>query len=344
MRKVRLGKTDLMVSEVGFGGIPIRRLSEDEAIRVIRRSIELGVTLIDTACGYGTSEERIGRAIAGRREGLILATKSPARDGETFRQNLETSFERLGVEHIDLFQFHNVANEEAYQQIQVPGGPLDIAREAKAANRIGHIGVSSHSLELSLKMVESGNFETLMFPFNFVTDEAVEKLLPACRENDVGFIAMKPLGGGILENATLDFKYLRQFPDIVSIPGIETMGEIEEILSIMEGPGELTVEERAEMERIRRDVGTRFCRRCGYCQPCPQEVNIGVMMHLRSFARRLPEESVFGEWGRAIVASVEQCADCGECEAKCPYALPVREIMAENVVWYQQEMARHTGS
>ena len=139
MRKVRLGRTDLMVSEVGFGGIPIQRLSEDEAIRVVRRSIELGVTLIDTAHGYGTSEERIGRAIAGRREGLILATKGPARDGQTFRQNMETSFERLGVEHIDLFQLHNVASEEAYQQIQVPGGPLDSAREAKAANRISHI-------------------------------------------------------------------------------------------------------------------------------------------------------------------------------------------------------------
>ena len=340
MRKVRLGKTDLMVSEVGFGGIPITRLSEDEAIRVVRRSIELGVTLIDTAHNYGTSEERIGRAIAGRREGLILATKSWARDSQTFRQELETSFERLGVEHIDLFQFHNVTSKEAYQQILYPGGPLDIAREAKAANRIGHIGVSSHSLELSLEMVESGNFETLMFPFNFVTDEAVEKLLPACRENDVGFIAMKPLGGGILENATLDFKYLQQFPDVVPIPGIETIGEIEEIVSIMEGPEELTAEERAEMERIRRDVGTRFCRRCGYCQPCPQGINISLMMHLRSFAKRLPEERVFGEWGGTIVASVEKCADCGECEAKCPYALPIREVIAENVVWYEQEMAK----
>jgi len=344
MREVRLGRTDLMVSEVGFGGIPIQRLSEDEAIRVVRRSIELGVTMIDTANGYGTSEERIGRAIAGRREGLILATKSPARDGQRFRQNLETSFRRLCVKHIDLFQFHNVATEEAYQQIQVPGGPLDIAREAKASNRIGHIGVSSHSPELSLEMVKSGNFETLMFPFNFVTDEAVERLLPACRENDVGFIAMKPLGGGVLENATLVFKYLRQFPDIVSIPGIETIGEIEEIVSIMEGPGELTPEERAEMERIRRDMGTRFCRRCGYCEPCPQGIDISVMMHLRSFAKRFSAEMIFGEWGRRVVDRVEQCADCGECEDKCPYALPIREVIAENVVWYEQEMAKHTGS
>ncbi len=229
-------------------------------------------------------------------------------------------------------------------QVLASGGPLDIAREAKAAGRIGHIGVSSHSLELALEMVTSGNFETLMFPLNFVTDEAVAKLLPACRENDVGFIAMKPLGGGVLDNATLDFKYLRQFPDVVSVPGIEKTSQIEEIVSIMEGPAELTAEEQAEMERIRREVGTRFCRRCGYCEPCPQGVSITVMMHLRSFAKRFSAEMVFGDWGREIVAKVDACADCGECEASCPYALPIREVIAENVVWYQEEMARYTAA
>ncbi len=338
MRKVRLGRTGLMVSEIGFGGIPIQRLSDEQAQVVVSRCLELGITFLDTAHGYTTSEERIGRAIAGRREGLILATKSPAFDGKTCREHLELSFQRLGVTHIELFQFHNVSTSQQYEQLTAPDGALVVAREAQAAGRIGHIGVTSHSMDLALEMVPAGHFETLMFPFNFVTREPVEKLIPLCRQHDVGFIAMKPMAGGMLERATLSFKYLRQFPDIVPIPGIEATWEIEEILQIMAGPAATTEEENAEMERLSVELGSRFCRRCDYCQPCPQQIRISTVMNLRSFWKRFPPQRLYAMMD-GLIATAETCADCGECESRCPYHLPIRETIRENVALYRERIA-----
>jgi len=336
MRKVRLGKTNLMVSEVGFGGIPIQRPTEQEAIRVIRRCLDLGVDFLDTANSYGTSEERIGQAIAGRRKGLVLATKSAARDAGTFREHMELSFKRLDVDCIDLFQFHEVSTEEAYEQILAPHGPLEIAHEAQSQGRIRHIGISSHTLDLALELVRSGHFETLMFPLNFVTDEATNGLIQLCQELDVGFIAMKPMAGGLLEDAALAFKYLRQFPYAVPILGVEAVSEIEEVVSIVEGPGQLTDSERARIRRMRGELGTRFCRRCGYCMPCEQGVDIPVLMNLRAFVKRFPPERIFGSWGAEMVALYENCVDCGECETRCPYQLSIREMTRDNVAWYDR--------
>ena len=340
MRKVRLGKTNLIVSEVGFGGIPIQRLTDEEAVRVVRGALALGIDFIDTAHGYPNSEERIGRAIAGRQEGLVLATKSPARDGPTFRQHMDLSFERLAVDHIDLFQFHNVSSPEAYEAVLAPSGPLHVARAAQAAGRIGHIGISSHSLAMSLEVARSGHFETLMFPLNFVTDEAVQQLVPLCLQHDVGFIAMKPMGGGLLESASLAFKYLGRYPGVLPLVGIERVSEVEEIISIVDGPADLTVSELAEMNRIRRELGSRFCRRCGYCQPCPQDINISLMLNLPGFARRFAPDRIYGDWGQQIIATAETCLDCGECESRCPYNLPIRQIMQEMIAWYRQQQGQ----
>ena len=339
---MRLGRSNLLVSEVGFGGIPIQRPSEREATRVIHRCLELGLNFLDTANFYGSSEERIGRAIAGRRQGLVLATKNSARLGPAFLEQMELSFQRLNVEHIDLLQFQQVSTEEAYRQILAPEGPMDIALRAKAQGRVGHIGVSSHSLDLALKLARSGHFETLMFPFNFVTNEAASELIPVCREYDVGFIAMKPMAGGLLENAELAFKYLRQFSDVVPVLGVEKTGEIEDVASLLQGPAQVRESDRAEMECIREGLGTRFCRRCEYCLPCPQGLDIPVLVNLKAFVKRFPPERMFGPWGAAIVAQSENCADCGECESRCPYQLPIRETIRDNAAWYRRQRAKQS--
>ncbi len=342
MRQVELGRTGLRVSEVAFGGIPIQRLTDDEAVAVVRRCLDLGVTMLDTAHGYGSSEERIGRAIAGRRKGLVIATKSPAREAAPFREQMELSFRRLGVDHIDLFQFHNVSTAEDLEKVLAPGGPLDIAREAKAAGRIGHIGVTSHKLEMALQMVDSGLFETLMFPFNYISDEPARELIPLCRAKGVGFIAMKPMGGGLLEDATLSFKFLRQYEGVLPVVGIEQAAEIEEIVGIMEGDTAFTAAEEARLAEIIEFLGTRFCRRCDYCQPCPQGISISTVMTIKSFVRRMPPDRVFGEGMRATVARAETCIVCGECAARCPYGLPVPEMIAQNAQWYNEQMALHS--
>ena len=318
--------------------VPIQRLTEAEAIRVVQRCLDLGVTFLDTANGYSTSEERIGKAIAGRREQVIIATKTPARDRATAQEHLELSLKRLNVETIDLWQLHNVSAFEVYEQVLGPGGAMEAAQRALEAGKVRHIGVSSHSMDVALKAVPSGHFETIQFPFNFVTSEPAERLVPLAQEHDVGFIAMKPLGGGLLSDANLCIKYLLQFDSVVPDPGIEKVEEIEEIAAIVAGSWELTPQEWREIERIRAEVGTRFCRRCDYCQPCQQGVRISTIMNLRSLCKRLPAEGLVTGWITEAVESAEGCIECGECEEKCPYHLPIREMIAENIEFYEHAL------
>jgi predicted aldo/keto reductase-like oxidoreductase len=343
MEKVRLGKTGMMVSHVGFGGIPIQRDSEEESIAVVRRCIELGVNFIDTANAYTTSEGRIGKAISGRREGLILATKTHERSSEGIENHLQQSLKQLGVESIDLYQFHNVSDSNALNALLDPNGPFATAEKAKRDGKIKHIGITSHSMDIAKEAVKTDRFETIMFPFNFITSEPVDELLPLAREHDVGFIAMKPLGGGTLSNATIAFKYLLQFPDVVPIPGIEKPHEIDEIVQILDGPWQMTEEEQGEMHRLREELGTRFCRRCDYCQPCEEEIPISMVMVSDSFAKRFPPERFFSGRIADNLAKAANCTECGDCEERCPYDLPIREILAERVEWYSEAKKRYEG-
>jgi len=339
---MRLGKTGLKVSRIGFGGIPIQRLTEAEAIRVVQRCLDLGVTFLDTATGYTTSEERIGKAIAGRRAQVILATKTQARDRATALQHLEQSLKRLQVDVIDLWQLHNVSTPEALDQVLGPDGALEAARQAVRAGKVRHIGITSHSMDMALKAVPLGYFETIQFPFNFVTSEPAANLLPLARQHNLGFIAMKPLAGGMLSDANLCIKYLLQFEGVLPDPGIQHVEEIEEIAGIVAGPWELAPEEWQAIERIRATVGSRFCRRCGYCEPCPQGVRISTVMVLESFWKRMPVERMRDGWIAEAAASAKNCIECGECEDKCPYHLPIRDMIVENYEFY--EKAWQTGA
>jgi len=344
MRRIRLGRTNLQVAAIGFGGIPIQRLGEEDAIRLIRRALDLGVDFIDTAHGYTVSEGYIGKAIAGRREGLVLASKSPARDGATFREHLDMSLARLGVAHMDIYQFHNVSKPEQLEAILAPGGAMEVARAAQAAGVIGHIGVTSHSLEMAKTLVASDLFATVMFPFNFISNEPARELLPLCRQHDVGFIDMKPLGGGLLEDARLCFKYLGQFPDIATIPGTEKISEIEEIVAIAEEPAGLTAEERARIVALTEELGTRFCRRCDYCQPCPESIQISTILSIGSALRRFPLERQFDGHTLETVRAVDNCRQCGDCESRCPYELPIRRMLRENADRYEAARAAYLRS
>jgi predicted aldo/keto reductase-like oxidoreductase len=337
MKTTRLGKTELQVSRVGFGGIPIQRLTEAEAIKVVQRCLDLGVTFLDTANAYTTSEERIGKALADsaiQREQVVIATKTGARGKAGAQEHLELSLKHLQTDYVDLWQFHGVSTFEAYEQVLAPGGAMEAAQQALDEGKVKHIGVTSHSMDVALKMVPSGHFETIQFPFNFVTSEPAEELLPLAQKHDVGFIAMKPFAGGMLDNANLGIKYLLQFDNVVPDPGVEASAEIEEIVGIVSGDWELTPQEQQEIDRIRAEVGTRFCRRCEYCQPCPEGVRISSVMNLRSFWKRFATESLTTGWIARGMESARNCVECGECEEKCPYHLPIREMIVENLAFY----------
>jgi predicted aldo/keto reductase-like oxidoreductase len=344
MNKTRLGKSGLMVSQVGFGGIPIQRLSEAQAVAVVQHCLDRGVNYIDTARDYGTSEERIGKAIRGRRDAAILASKSTARDRAGLLADLETSLEKLGVEAIDLYQLHNVTTEGDYDKVLAPGGALEGAHEAKQTGKIRHIGVSCHSLEIAKEAVRSGWFETVMFPMNFVAREPGEELYPLAVQHDVGFVVMKPFAGGMLEDARLAFKYLAQFPHAVAIPGIEKAAEMDQILEILSQPLDLSQGEREEMERIRTELGNRFCRRCEYCQPCPQDVPVPMLMTAASVLKRMPLPQFLNFMGAAVQTAAEQCEKCGECEERCPYGLPILEMMDESISLYRRAEAQYQAS
>jgi predicted aldo/keto reductase-like oxidoreductase len=341
--KVRLGRTGLMVNKIGFGGIPIQRLTEAEAVNVVRRCFDLGVNFIDTANGYSTSEERIGKAVKGHRHDVYIATKSFARSKEEIKEHLDLSLKRLGTDYIDLYQFHQVSSLEAMKRILDPeDGLMKTFEEAKKAGKIRHIGATAHQMDVAKELVKSERFETIMFPFNFITCEPADDLLPLCKQHDVGFIDMKPMGGGLLENAAVAFKYLFQFPEIVLIPGIQDVREIEEIMALYQGPHEITASERAEMQRLTAELGTRFCRRCEYCQPCQQEIPISMVLSFPTFVKRLPPDWYLkSPFIPGAMEKAATCIECGECEARCPYNLPIREMIKESYDLYEKVKAEN---
>jgi predicted aldo/keto reductase-like oxidoreductase len=345
VEKIRLGKTGMMVTRLGFGGIPIQRLSEADAVKVVKRCIDLGINYFDTANGYSTSEERIGKAVKGHRHDVFIATKTFPGTPEIIEQNLDLSLKRLDTDYIDLYQFHGVNDPAITQKILDPeNGLYKVFEKAKKAGKIRHIGITSHQIDAAKEQVKTGRFETMMFPFNFITNEPAKELLPLCRENNVGFIVMKPMAGGMLDNATIAFKYLLQFPDIVAIPGIEKVHEIEEIFQIYQGPTKMTAAERKKMKQMTEELGTRFCRRCDYCQPCAQGIPISMLMTFPTFVKRLPPDwylkSPFIPDGMAKAAN---CTECGECESRCPFNLPIREMIKESYNLFEQVKAANAG-
>jgi uncharacterized protein len=335
--KIRLGKTNMVVSRLGFGGIPIQRLSEDDAVAVVKRCLDLGITFLDTANAYTSSEERIGKAIAGRREGLILATKSTSRKREGVEKHLNLSLVRLNVKYIDLYQFHGVSDMASLDMVLAPDGPISVVEKARDDGIVKHIGITSHQIDVAKKAVACGRFETIMFPFNFVTSEAADELIPMAKKHDVGFIVMKPLSGGMIDNAKIAFKYLFQFPDILTIVGIEKVTEIEEIVQILNGPKTISAAEKKEMQKLKDELGTKFCHRCDYCQPCSEGIMISTVMMYPSLARRLPPEHLYSGYWSQVVEKAADCTECGECEERCPYHLPIRELLAEYVRQYREE-------
>jgi predicted aldo/keto reductase-like oxidoreductase len=338
--KIRLGRTNMMVSRLGFGGIPIQRLSEDEAVAVVTRCLDLGITFLDTHTAYTTSEERIGKAIAGRREQVFLATKTMGRTRADLEKHLQLSLKRLNVDYIDLYQIPQVADLKAIDMILSPGGALDVLKEAQSSGVIKHIGVTSHQIDTARALIKTDCFETIQFPFNFVTSEAADELIPLAREHDVGFIAMKPLAGGMLENATIALKYLLQFPDILPIPGIEKPHEIAEICQLLEQPPTMTASEMEEMRRLKEELGTRFCHRCEYCQPCQQGISISGVLTFPSLLKRRKAEDVLAGRISEMMEKAATCLECHECETRCPYHLPIAEMVAENFRLFKAEQGK----
>lgn len=335
MKRMRLGATALEVSEIGFGGIPIIPLPREEAVAVVRHCFEKGISFFDTANMYPTSEEKLGAALKPWRKEAVIATKTAQRDAAGAAEHIDLSLRQLQTDWIDLYQLHNVSNPEALSQVLAAGGAYEAVAKAREAGKIRFIGISSHSIPTAMEALKSGLFQTLQFPFNFIESDPAQQLFPLAVENKVGIIGMKPLGGGVLERADLCFGFLQQHPHVVPIPGIKATKEADEIIDLYRRPRPLSEADRGEIAAIRSALGERFCHRCEYCMPCEQGVQISSVLMFKAAVKRLSPDIVKGWIGKAM-ESAAQCIECGECEQKCPYHLPIAELLKENLALYRE--------
>ncbi len=326
MEYVTLGKTGLRVSRMGLGGIPIQRVDAEAAKKLLDAVEAAGINYIDSARGYSVSEERIGQAIEGRREKFVLATKTMSRDREGMARDIETSLKNFRTDYIDLYQVHNPSLEQL-EQVCAPGGALEALLEAREAGKVGHIGLTAHKPEVFRRALELPWVETVMFPYNLVENQGTE-LMERARELNVGFINMKSLAGGAIEDARLALRFAAANPNVsVVLPGMYSPEEVAQNAAAVADASPLTEEELAKAEALRRELGASFCRRCGYCAPCTVNIDIPNNFIFHGYLSRYG----LADWARgrydALAAHASDCVACGACEERCPYQLPIREML-----------------
>ena len=323
-----LGKSGLKISRLGFGGIPIQRIEAGDTKPLMRQLLEAGVNYIDTARGYTVSESYLGEALEGIREHFVLATKSMARDKEGMAKDIDISLANLKTDYIDLYQIHNPTPADI-DKVIAPGGALEALMEAKAAGKIGHIGITLLTYPLFEKALEMDWVETIMFPYNIVETQG-EDLIAKCTEKNIGFICMKPLAGGAIEDATLALRFIAANPNVtVVIPGMAAPEEIAQNIAAVCDTTPLSDKEKEAIEAVRASLGTHFCRRCNYCAPCTAGISIYSVFLMDGYLTRYG----LADWARMRYAGMEKtasdCVDCGVCETRCPYNLPIRQMMKE---------------
>lgn len=331
MDKIRLGKTELIVSKNGFGALPVQRADMETACRILRKAYDGGINYFDTARFYTDSEEKIGRALSDVREKIIISTKTMATKVVDFWEQLKTSLSLLNTDYIDIYQFHNPSF------CPKPGdgtGLYEAMLEAKEKGIIKHIGITNHSLAVAEEAVESGLYETLQFPFSYLASEKEEALVRLCEENDVGFICMKALAGGLITKSDVAYAYLAKFP-VAPIWGIQTEKELDEFLSYNDNPPELSEEMLSFIEKERQELAGEFCRGCGYCMPCPAGIEINNCARMSLLLRRSPTAGHLTEEGQAKMKKIEECTGCGACKAKCPYGLDTPNLLKKNYEDYK---------
>ena len=325
----RLGRTGLEVSTIGFGGIPIMRVSREVAERAVRTAVELGINFIDTARGYGDSERKIGAAIRGLEPRPILASKSPKRDRQGILEDFDETLRNLEQDRIEIYQLHCVNKLEEYERAMGKDGAYRGLEDLKTEGRIDFIGITSHNLEIIKRAILSDMFDTVQILFNFLEPEAHDEIIPLAQKHDVGIIAMKPLAGGCIEDYKLGLKFVTSHDGVVAIPGMADEQEVRLNIEAVTDRKGLSEDELRMIEDLRSRIGRTYCRRCDYCQPCPNGIPISFALHIENIRKRIGDEMMRSDAYRDLLAKVEACVQCGKCEERCPFDLPVRDLIAQ---------------
>jgi aryl-alcohol dehydrogenase-like predicted oxidoreductase len=338
MKKVRLGNTGLVVTKLAMGCLPIQRCSIRDAVRILQAAYEGGINFFDTANSYTDSEEKLGLALSHVRDKIIIATKSMGRDKKTVAAHIENSLRMLKTDYIDLFQFHMPS------EIPDPNdkdGPFAAAYEARDKGYIRHIGITAHRLQLAFEHIERGLFETLQYPFSYLSDEREHELVKRCGEAGMGFIAMKGMAGGLLRNARACYAYMARQEGVVPIWGIQSMDELNQWLALAREEPELDEELMAVIEEDRRQLSGSFCRGCGYCMPCPVGIEINNSARMNMLLRRSPWRQYFTPEWREKMSRIKDCMQCGQCRSKCPYGLNIPELLKYMLEDYNSFYEQH---
>lgn len=332
MQTVTLGKTGLTVSKNGFGALPIQRIEKAAAVYLLQKAFDHGINYFDTARWYTDSEEKMGKALSGVRDQIIISTKTGAADADGFWQDLETSLRNLKTDYIDIYQFHNPAF------CPRPGdesGLYDAALKAREQGKIRHIGITNHRLLVAGEAVASGLYATLQFPFSYLAAETELDIVNSCKEHQIGFIAMKALSGGLITDSALAYAYLAQFEHVAPIWGIQKEQELDEFLAYQDQPPVLTPAMEDKIRQEKEQLSGEFCRGCGYCMPCPAGIEINNCARMSLLLRRAPKESYLAADWQEKMKKIEDCIHCNRCMGKCPYGLETPKLLAKNYEDYK---------
>ena len=339
MKNITLGRTGITVPQNGFGALPIQRIPLEDAVRILRKAYNGGMRFFDTARAYTDSEEKVGAAFGDgyvKRDEIVIATKTTAKTPEEFWQQLDISLNNLKTDYIDIYQFHLMG------QCWKPGdgtGMYECMLRAKEQGKIRHIGGTAHKIGIAKELIESGLYETVQYPFSYLATDQEADLIKMCNDNNVGFICMKGLAGGLITNSKAAMAYISQFDGAVPIWGIQKEKELDEWLSFMDNTPELDDELTAFIESERKDLMGDFCRGCGYCMPCTVGIQINQCNRMSLMLRRAPSESWLSDHWQAEMNKIEECIGCGACLSKCPYELEIPTLLRKNLEDYREVLA-----
>lgn len=336
MEMVTLGSTGITVNKNGFGALPIQRISTEDAVKLARKAYEAGITFFDTARFYTDSEEKLGEAFDGMRDKVYIATKTGATNVKDFWEQLETSLHNLRTDYIDIYQFHNPSF------CPKPGdgtGLYEAMLEAKAQGKIRHIGITNHRLAVAEEAIASGLYETLQFPFCYLASQRDMALVEACKQANMGFIAMKALSGGLITNSKAAYAFEAQFDNVLPIWGVQRESELDEFISYIDNPPVMTKEIQALIDKDIEELSGEFCRGCGYCMPCPAGIEINNCARMSLLLRRSPSELQLTQEVQEKMKKIENCLHCNQCKNKCPYGLDTPALLEKNYEDYKRVLA-----
>ena len=336
MQTVRLGKTEIVTNKNGFGALPIQRISDAEAVKLLRRAYDRGITFYDPARFYTDSEVKIGLAFKGMRDKVYIASKTAAVTPEAFWKDLETTLNNLQTDYLDIYQFHNP------DFCPKPGdgsGVYECMLKAKEQGRIRHIGITNHRLKVAEEAIDSGLYDTLQFPFCYLATEKDIALVKKCEKADMGFISMKALSGGLINNSAAAYAFQAQYENVLPIWGVQREEELDEFLSYIDHPPVMTEELRQVIDHDREELCGNFCRGCGYCMPCPAGIKINDCARMSLMIRRAPTQMQLTADMQKMMMKIEDCLHCNQCMEKCPYELNTPELLQKNLKDYKEILA-----